>query len=331
MLENSNQMKGYSVAIRTLGTSGDLLKRELESLQRQTLKPDKVVIYIAEGYAIPQFRVADEQYVFVKKGMVAQQSMEYTEIDSDLILKLDDDVEFTNDNDAELLVSALLNENYDCVVVDTFKNHEMSTTQKMMAAFTNLVFPRFSHDYAFKVHANGSFSYINNPTQSVYPSESGAGPCSLWKKSFLLNIRIKDELWLDKLGFSYGDDQIIFYKLIKNGGRLAALFHSGIVHNDGKSSSGAYHKNVDKFRTRAKGQYFVWHRSIYSAQKTFIGKLYCSLSLLLKDLWLIPVHCIAAVKARSVRVPWLFVKGTIEGIRYTMSDTYKSLPPFILK
>ena len=87
-------MKKYSVAIRTLGTSGDLLKRELQSLQRQTVRPQKVVIYIAEGYRRPSFTVADEQYIYVKKGMVAQAALDYDEIDTELILKLDDDVEF---------------------------------------------------------------------------------------------------------------------------------------------------------------------------------------------------------------------------------------------
>ena len=41
------------MAIRTLGTSGDKLVRELKSIYNQTVQPDKVVIYIAEGYPRP--------------------------------------------------------------------------------------------------------------------------------------------------------------------------------------------------------------------------------------------------------------------------------------
>ena len=42
--------KKYSIAIRTLGTSGDKFVRELESIKRQTLQPERVIVYIAEGY-----------------------------------------------------------------------------------------------------------------------------------------------------------------------------------------------------------------------------------------------------------------------------------------
>ena len=86
-------MLTYSVAIRTLGKNPEVLKRELESVLQQSLQPDKVVIYIAEGFERPSFQVRKEEYVWVKKGMVAQRALEYREIDSDVILMLDDDGE----------------------------------------------------------------------------------------------------------------------------------------------------------------------------------------------------------------------------------------------
>lgn len=324
-------MKNYSVAIRTLGTSGDLLKRELQSLQRQTIRPRKVVIYIAEGYKQPSFTVSDEQYIYVKKGMVAQAALDYDEIDTELILKLDDDVEFTKEDDVENLIIALEEGDYDSVVVDTFKNHKMSIISKIYNAFTNLNFPSFWGQCAFKIHANGSFSYLNNPVMNVYITEAGAGPCALWKKKSLLAIHLKDELWLDALGFSYGDDQLIFQKVVKNGGKVAAYFHSGIVHLDGKTSSGTYHRDVTKFRTRAMGQYLLWHRSIYSASTTLFGKIWCSLCLLIKVIWQIFVHFIAAVKFRSAKVPYYYFCGILKGIKFTKSETYKSLPSYLLK
>ena len=324
-------MKKYSVAIRTLGTSGDLLKRELQSLQRQTVRPQKVVIYIAEGYRRPSFTVADEQYIYVKKGMVAQAALDYDEIDTELILKLDDDVEFTKDDDVENLIKALEEEDYDVVVVDTFKNHKMSVGAKMYNKFTNFNFPRFWGQCAFKIHANGSFSYLNNPVNNVYITESGAGPCALWKKKSILAIHLKDELWLDTLGFSYGDDQVIFQKVVRNGGKMAAYFHSGIVHLDGKTSSGIYHRDVVKFQTRAMGQYLLWHRSIYSASTTLFRKMWCLSCLLIKVMWQIPVHCIAAVKFRSAKIPFYYLCGILKGMEFTKSKAYKSLPSYLLK
>lgn len=55
------------MAIRTLGTSGDKLVRELNSIYNQTVQPEKVVIYIAEGYPRPSNQIGDEEYVWVKK------------------------------------------------------------------------------------------------------------------------------------------------------------------------------------------------------------------------------------------------------------------------
>ena len=93
----------YSVAIRTLGQNAVVLKRELESIARQTLQPEKVIIYIAHGYDRPTFQVGKEEYVWVKKGMVAQRALEYWEIGSDVILMLDDDVELADDSAERML------------------------------------------------------------------------------------------------------------------------------------------------------------------------------------------------------------------------------------
>ena len=54
-------MLTYSVAIRTLGKNPEVLKRELESVLQQSLQPDKVVIYIAEGFERPSFQVREEE------------------------------------------------------------------------------------------------------------------------------------------------------------------------------------------------------------------------------------------------------------------------------
>jgi len=50
-------LPSYSIAIRTLGTAGDKFRRELESLCAQTVQPEKVLVYIAEGYPRPDFTV----------------------------------------------------------------------------------------------------------------------------------------------------------------------------------------------------------------------------------------------------------------------------------
>ena len=189
-------MLTYSVAIRTLGTSLDTLRKELQSLHRQTIPPDRIVIYIAKGYQVPQFRIGMEEYVYVDKGMVSQRALHYNEIQSDCILLLDDDVELSPTS-AETLLKQMMRENAHCVAADTFANHLMPVSQKIKAALSNFVFPNFSRKWAFKLHPNGSFSYINSVRKDLYPSQSAAGPAALWRKKDLLALRFQDEIWLD--------------------------------------------------------------------------------------------------------------------------------------
>ncbi len=108
----------YSIAIRTLGKSGEKYVRELVSITKQTIQPEKVIVYIADGYERPEFTIGKEEYVWVKKGMVAQRALRYDEIDSPLILLLDDDVELSP-NCAEILIRTLESFNLDCIAAET--------------------------------------------------------------------------------------------------------------------------------------------------------------------------------------------------------------------
>ena len=155
----------YSIAIRTLGTSGEKFVAELESIKRQTVQPEKVIVYIAEGYDRPDYTIGKEEYVWVKKGMMRQRVLRYDEIDTPLILLLDDDVELA-ENTMEKMINALEKYSLDCIGADVFKNQNMSLRGKLYAAITNLVFPHWSDTWAFKIHSNGSFSYNNHNYQN---------------------------------------------------------------------------------------------------------------------------------------------------------------------
>ena len=94
----------YTAVIRTLGTAGEKYQILLDSLNRQTVQPSKILVYIAEGYAIPKETIGKEQYIYVKKGMVAQRALLYHEVDTEFILFLDDDL-FLPDNFVEKMYS----------------------------------------------------------------------------------------------------------------------------------------------------------------------------------------------------------------------------------
>lgn len=317
----------YSVAIRTLGLSGETLRRELASLHAQTLQPDKIVVYIAEGYKRPCFTVGREEYVEVPKGMVSQRALRYDEIPSEYILLLDDDVLLAPDS-AYRMLSQMADVDADCLAADTFANHRMSLKGKLRAAVTGFVFPRLDQRWAFKLHPNGSFSYINRIKKDVYPSQSAAGPAAMWRKKALLALRFEDERWLDRLGFAYGDDDLEFYKLHINGGRLFVSFNCGIENLDGKSSSATFQKDAKKLYVRSMSNYIRWYRMHFEPCRSNGKKALVLTAFGIKTLWLGLIHTAITVGTLDLSPLRLFVNGIKDGMAYTNSSEYTNIPPY---
>lgn len=320
----------YSIAIRTLGTAGDKFNRELQSIACQTLKPEKVVIYIAQGYARPTGTIGIEQYVEVPKGMVAQRALPYAEIDSDYILLLDDDMELSPDC-AERLMGDLERDHLDCVAADPVGNHKKPLSYKVRAMMGNLVFPHWSRKWAFKIHSCGSFTYNAAPQPRVYLSQSAAGAVSMWRKDALLAIHFADELWLDRLKFAFGDDAIMFNKLYKNGYRLGVDYGCKVTHLDSRSSSGAFHKRLDRFYSYSFTNYVIWYRSCFDLDgQGFSSRAWCTLTFYLKCVWLFFYNLAASVACRSPRVIGLYIKGLRDGMAFVRSPLYKRIPNYIV-
>ncbi len=322
--------KRYSIAVRTLGTSGDKFVRELESIKRQTLQPERVIVYIAEGYDRPDYTIGREEYVWVKKGMVAQRALSYKEIDSPLLLLLDDDVELAPDS-AERLINAMQDYQLDCVAAETMHDHHRPLAIRIYAAFTNLVFPHWSSKWAFKFHNNGSFSYNQHITKDLYLSQSAAGPAALWKKQVFLDLHIEHELWMDRFGFAYGDDGLTFNKLYKNGYRLGVHYNCGVDNLDARSSSALFQQDDRKFYTRSMASLMIWYRSCYNlAGIPFFKKMCAALSFTFKAVWLLPIHVLTALYMRSFKVLTNYVSGTFDGLKMVHSPEFKQLPNYIL-
>lgn len=320
-------MFSYSIAIRTLGTNPKILRQELESISRQTIEPENVVIYIAEDFSRPDFTIGKEKYVWVKKGMVAQRVLDYKEINSDVILMLDDDVELADDC-AERMLNTMKDQGADCVAADTFKNQDLPVKQKIMAFVTNFVCARHDDGWAFRLNRNGSFSYNGNPKNDFCWTETFAGPCWMIKKEILLAVRMKDELWLDRMGFPYGEDAVESYKLYLNGYKSGVLYNSGVKNLDAKTSSGSYHKSEKKFYTRSYGMFVIWWRMIYSSRdKRFLSAfLY-----LVKAVWLLIVNIVVGFIHGNLKIPYNYMKGIWDGWHYVHSEEYKSIQPYIVK
>lgn len=322
-------MLTYSIAIRTLGTGGEKFREELRSIRSQSVRPDKVFVYIAEGCSRPDFTEGEEEYIWVRKGMMSQRVLRYNEISSDCILMLDDDVRLAPDS-AERLLKALEDSDAECMGADVFRNQDMSLRAKLFAAVTGLVFPHRSSKWAFKLHRGGSFSYNGKPQDRSYLSQTCGGPAALWRKDAFLRLHLEDELWLDRLGFPYNEDTLMSYKLYRNGGRLCVLYGSGIENLDGATSSALYRKSPDRIRIRSKASFMVWWRTCYrNGCDTAATRAFAGCAFAFKTLWMIPVMAAASLVMLDLRVFPSFFGGIREGWKAVHSPEFTGLGKYV--
>ena len=323
-------MSTYSVVIRTLGKSPQL-ESELRNICSLSVKPQTVNIYIPEGYKRPDFQIASEQYFFVEKGMAAQRLLPYDNVKSDYILMLDDDVSLSPKS-VETLIEAMEEYDADLVGADTYKNHKMPFKTKLFVALSNLVFPHWNQKWAFKIHRNGSFSYLNKPKNSFYWAQSCGGNAMLWRMEAYKKLHMEDELWLDNLTFSHGDDMVESYKAHVNDMKLGVVYDSGISHLDSKTASSAYHQSPDKVYTRTMAQFAVWWRTCYKpGADNFFSRCAAAFAFLLKMIWMFFMFLSLSVGKLKFSYISNFVKGLKAGWNFVHSENFTSLRPYVVK
>lgn len=152
----------------------------------------------------------------------------------------------------------------------------------------------------------------------------------LWRKEAFLHTHLEDELWLDKLGFAYGDDQLETYKLHANAGRLGVLYNSGITNLDAQSSSGVFRKGAEYFYVRTKAMFMVWWRTcLKNGKDTAWTRFLAATAFSFKAIWLVPVMTTVAIVKRDVRVLSSYFSGLRDGWKDVHSPEFKALPPYI--
>lgn len=264
----------YTAVIRTLGTAGEKYQQLLDSLMRQTIRPQKIIVYIAESYAIPKETVGCEEYVYVKKGMVAQRALQYKEAMTEYILFLDDDLILPTDF-VERMYAYYTKENVDVISPDLFHHYQLSFLGKLMMFISGRMKARCNDGkWGYKVMRNAGFSYNNNPTKDIYCSQTNSGGCFLCKKNTFLSIHLEEELWLDSMPYALGEDQVMYYKMYLRGLKIATLFHSGIVHLDAGGYATNPEKNKNLIYCDFRFKTIFWHRFIFSPEKGWWFKLW---------------------------------------------------------
>lgn len=261
----------YSVAIRTLGTARDKYQRLLNSLEKQTVPPKEIIVYIAEGYPIPSETIGKEKYVYVKKGMAAQRALQYTEINTEYILFLDDDLELQYDT-VEKMFDAMLSNDIDVLAPDIYNNAERPLMNEIMMMVSGRMRPRlFQSKWGYKVMRTAGYSYNKHPKKDVYESQTNAGAAFLCKKADFLRIKFEEELWLDDVPYALGDDQVMYYKMYENGLKVGTWYNHSFKHLDAGS-----HMTLEKERmliyNDLRFKIIFWYKFIFSKSSSFIDK-----------------------------------------------------------
>lgn len=318
----------YCAAIRTLGTAGDKYLQTLKSLEDQTVKPKKIIIYIAEGYSLPKETIGIEQYVYVKKGMVAQRALPYDEIDTEYGLFLDDDVSFPPDM-VEKLYRGLREFDGDCISPNVFPNHNMPFKKKIGAMFGAFCFPRRPDDWAFKIQRNAAYTYNNRPSRAVYQSQSASFNCFFCKMNVYRQIDYRDEIWLDRFRYALGDDLLFYYKLHINGYKLLVHYSAGCVHLDAQSGRRPY--SAERIKSVGELSFITWHRICYNLTRNTVYDKFLSIaSYSLRIVFRSLFHMINGLKQGKLAEPVHYWSGLTAGIKFVHSEEYKKIPNFDL-
>jgi hypothetical protein len=201
---------------------------------------------------------------------------------------------------------------------------------KLYAAAVNLVFPHCIRTWAFRMHRSGSFSYLARPKRDYYRSQTCGGPCSMWRKDAFLRLHLEDELWLDALGFPYGEDALVSYKLYRNGGRLGIRYDSGVENRDARSSSDRYRRDPERFRIRSQALLMVWWRSLYrNGADTPLSRLLTGTAFAFKACWLTLVMAVGALVLLKPKVFYAHLRGLRGGWKAVHAASFQALRPYI--
>ena len=316
----------YSVAIRTLGTAGEKYQQLLNSLKAQYHQPKKILVYIAEGYKLPEETIGIEQYVRCPKGMIAQRSLPFDEIDTDYVLFCDDDL-YLPPNCVERMFEGLQNMNGDCIAANVYNEEQMSLWKKTGLFLHSFITPHRDDGWNIHIKRNGSYSYNKAPKGDYLKTESAPFACCLCKMTIYKDIHFEDERWLDRMSYAAADDQLFYYKMHLMGKNVIMYRNSGIIHLDAQAGHRSKRKN--KMFLQKKNLFIMWYRIIYNIRsKNTFEKIRCVAAFAWRCFFGIFTLPLEVIYYREILFFIDYFRGLWEGWKYVHSEEYKTIPAF---
>lgn len=314
----------YSVAIRTLGTAGEKYLQELKSLDKQTIQPEHIFVYIPHGFKIPEETIGREEYIRCAKGMVTQRSLSFNEISSDFILFLDDDIYLPEDC-VQKLLDGIVDNNGDVISADIYNQ----CNAPFLLRFSNFLggtIPHWDKKWAFKVRKSSFYSYNANPPKDVMLTQSACGALVMLRKSLFQSIHFEDERWMEHFGFPSIEDQILHQKLRYQGAVDLVHYKCGAIHLD----AGSGHIRDPKRHNKVMNimRYMLWYRSLYDIEQSRWKKFVAWIAFYTRIVLNFPIALSYTLRTGKLFYVTQVFSSIAEAKRYIASDKYKSIPKF---
>ena len=192
---------------------------------------------------------------------------------------LDDDVEFAADLIEELaapIIEGKCNLSFP-IYKDLLLNGGI---RSLISAVTLSSVPNKSDKNNFvRIMLSGGSRYnsnLENSEKYLY-SESAPGMCIFAKRNSLIKLNLRDELWIDNVGYPLREDVTLIYKSYLNENNIIGVQGIDITHLDGGSSESS--RNLKAAYANGYNQILFWKRFIYSNSQNKFDKIKANIAI----------------------------------------------------
>ncbi|WP_040194500.1 glycosyltransferase family 2 protein [Clostridium culturomicium] len=309
----------YSICIRTLGRGGENYKKLANSINNLSIKPKEVLIVIPKGYELPKDKIEGSTIVFSEKGMLLQRIIGYEKASAEYVLLLDDDVEFE-----PAMIEKLSKPVLEGKSALSFPIYEELLPQKgikwAVSALTLSAIPSLNDKSKYvKILPSGGYMYNRNysNTDGWLYSESAPGMCVFGERQALININLRDELWVEKSSYPLREDAVLIYKAFLKHYEAVGVENIEIEHLDTGSSEN--NRNIKAAYATTLNHIIFWHRFIFKERKNIFKKIIAALAI---GYWSISITAYFIIKLAASRDFTTFkasIKGIASGFKYITS------------
>ena len=320
----------YSVIIRTTGKAGEKYAALLRSIDALVPRPREVIVVLPEGYELPPERLGWETFYFSPKGMVIQRLYGIQVCKTPYALITDDDIAFGPDF-VQQLYQPVKDGAYGLSAGPLLEILPPKGLQTLFWALGAAAIPTPNRNgrYTTIIPSTGYIynRHIDLTHTRIYESQSAGWACFFADIERLRDIHMEDELWLDRLGYSAHDDQVMFYKAWLRGNKTAIVSTAAYQHLDGKAST--HGRPLQVKRSMGFTRTVLWHRFFYH-RASLPGKLWAVLCYGYRTLFQTATDLVRnCIGNRPFAETKAFLEGVSIALKWTKTDEYKCLAPVV--